>query len=301
VSVPATIANLGPGFDCLGMALALRNDWHIRFDGTEPARQGRQPTNPDGEDLLASAARVVYRRRGVEFARFEQDFRGCVPLGRGLGSSATAVVAGMAMAAKVLGDVGDDEIIALATEMEGHPDNAAPALLGGVVISARTDDGVTVQRIESKWVGELRCALAIPRATVSTGASRLVLPRMVTRPDAVFNISRAALLVGCLHTGDWDALRVATQDRLHQDSRLDLLPELRAGLAEAMSLGAHGAFLAGSGPTICGLCSGEETAQSVAEGMADALAREGLDAEARVLSVSDTGADVQWMADEQEA
>lgn len=246
IRVPASSANLGPGFDVLGVALSTHLE--VCPGGDDPA--------PDSHPAVKA-----FRRAGGEgpltvTTRF--------PAGRGLGFSGAAKVGGALAAARLAGrEIADarDEALAIATELEGHADNAAASLLGGLVaVAGGHAIRVTVRR-------EPALVVWIPDRESSTKASRKKLAEQVSLDDAVFNVGRSALLVAALAEGDVDALRTATEDRLHQDVRLASLPDSRAALRSALDAGAWGAWLSGSGPSVAAF-----TDPGDARGIADAVA-----------------------------
>jgi homoserine kinase len=240
VTVPASTANLGPGFDALGMALSLPFELAVtkrRLDGFRPA----EPTHP---------AAVAFARLGGSGALW---WRSPIPPGRGLGYSGAARVAGLLAAALQVGaaDV-DGDVLSLAAELEGHPDNVAASYLGGVVAAA----GGCYVRVPLAL--ELAVVVWVPPFETRTDHSRMKLPSGVSFADAVFNVGRTAVLVAALAAGDVGALRVATEDRLHQDVRLASAPRSRAALEAALRAGACGAWLSGSGPSVAALCAPDE-------------------------------------------
>lgn len=256
VRVPATSANLGPGFDALGLALRLHNTVSIEpADSPEIGIEGEgERTLPrDASHLVYQAAAAVAARAaevgkapGIRAFRITQ--RNAIPLARGLGSSAAAIVGGAVAANALLGGPLDQQaLLDLATEMEGHPDNVAPALLGGLVVCTRTPTGVRWMRLAPP---PLKVVLAVPDYPVSTEEARRRLPARVPFPDAVFNVTRAALLVAALTGGRPDLLDEATQDRLHQPYREHLIPGLQEVFAAARRAGAYGVALSGSGPAV---------------------------------------------------
>jgi homoserine kinase len=255
VRVPATSSNLGPGFDALGLALRLHNRLTLEAAASpeiEIEGEGAGSLPRDASHLAYRAAMAVAVRAaaaGVEPpAAFRLRQRNAIPLARGLGSSAAAIVAGAVAANALLGaPLGRQALLDLATEMEGHPDNVAPSLLGGLVVCARTADGVRWIRLAPP---PLAVVLAVPDYHVSTEEARRRLPARVPFPDAVFNVTRTALLVAALTQGRPDLLDEATQDRLHQPYREQLVPGLTDVFAAARAAGAHGVALSGSGPAV---------------------------------------------------
>lgn len=275
LSVPATTANLGPGFDALGMALTVRNELEAEV---VPGRGVEIVNEGEGADSLPTGASHLtwralfryYQREGQEppGLRLRQVNR--VPLARGMGSSAAAIVAGLALAGRLLGDPDwQATVLAVATEMEGHPDNVAPALLGGLIACATTAQGPRAMRLPLHpcW----RIALAIPGFEVSTQAARQRLPQLLPYKAATHNLSRLALLIAVLQHGEGD-LKAAVDDQLHQPYRAALIP----GFAEALEAGGPGAFLSGSGSTLAALVDSRTTdAEEVARAMAAVIERHG--------------------------
>ncbi|HEV2359788.1 MAG TPA: homoserine kinase [bacterium] len=260
VRVPATTSNLGPGFDALGLALRLHNT--VELDAAETPRieidgEGAETLPRDPTHLAYRAALAVTERvRGPERPErrpmpraFHLKQYNRIPLARGLGSSAAAIAGGAAAANALLGGPLDRQaLLDLAAGIEGHPDNVAPALAGGLVACATTEAG------KIRWVRliprRLRVVIAIPEFAVSTADARRLLPEAVPFRDAVFNLTRTALLVSALVEGRMDLLDEATRDRLHQPYRARLVPGLEAVFAAAREAGAHGVALSGSGPTV---------------------------------------------------
>ncbi len=235
--VPATSANLGPGFDCFGLALELCNEVTVDTDG-EPGvtweGEGADELATDGTDLVSRAIAATVDRQarhhsGASVPAFALHGLNRIPLERGLGSSSAAAVAGAALASALLGPagLGDGDLpgyatFAYAAELEGHPDNAAPAVYGGLTVVA---DG-QVRRIDV--APGITPVVLIPDLRLSTGEARKALPEHVPLADAVYNVAHGALAVQAFATGDLDLLRVALRDRLHQAARLSLMPEVRA-------------------------------------------------------------------------
>lgn len=293
VVVPANTANLGPGFDTLGMALTLYN--RMRFEETdgpvEVVSQGEGAglleTGPD--NLVYRSASRVFREVGQVAPALKITVENAIPVSRGLGSSSTAIVGGLVGANALLGSPLDQErLLTLAVEIEGHPDNVAPALLGGFQVCCLTGEGVFHVGIPSP--AGLRVVVCIPDVAVSTEDARRVLPQQYTRADAVFNVSRAALLVAGLLTGRPEVLRTAMQDRIHQPYRAALIPGFEAALQAALDAGAAGACLSGSGSTMLALTTGNE--QVVGEAMAAAVSAAGAGARWLALDVDREGARV---------
>ena len=282
VHVPATSANLGPGFDALGLALRLHNTLTIEPASTPEISiegEGEKTLPRDPTHLAYQAAMAIAERAGIASAAraFRLTQHNVIPLARGLGSSAAAIVGGAVAANALLGRPLDEQaLLDLATEMEGHPDNVAPALFGGLVVCTRSPSGVRWMRLAPP---PLKVVLAVPDYPVSTEEARRRLPARVPFPDAVFNVTRTALLVAALTGGRPDLLDEATQDRLHQPYREQLVPGLTEVFAAARRAGAYGVALSGSGPAV--LAFGE------APGIGPAMARafEAAGATSRILHV----------------
>jgi homoserine kinase len=258
VRVPATSANLGPGFDALGLALDLANTVRIT---TSDAVQIRVQGEGAGE-LAESPANLTYRAlalvaecAGASPPPVRLDCDNAIPLARGLGSSSAAIVAGLVAGNHLLGDpLTTADLLTLAVQIEGHPDNVTPALLGGVRACVHADHGVLQAAIP--LARPLHAVLFIPDFPMATEAARRLLPRQVSLADAVFNVSRAALLVAALAAGDYALLREATRDRLHQPARAALFPSMPIFFQAALDAGAVGAFLSGAGSTLLALVDG---------------------------------------------
>ncbi len=288
VEVPATSANLGPGFDSLGVAL----DWRMRFTLTVDDDPLPVPELPL-ERMAAAGARALHLLAGEAPPRgLRVHVEGEIPLGRGLGLSAAAHVAGVVAADALLaGERSADALLRVAARLEGHADNAAPALLGGlqIVIAEGLDEG-ELCRLGVDPPEDLRIALLIPRFSMPTGESRSRLPERLTRNQAVHNIGRAALLVAALAARRYELLAVATEDVLHQPARSTLFPAMPAIFRAARAAGAHGAYLSGGGSAVAAFVS--DGAEAVAGAMREAAAAVGLEAEARICRMSARGAEL---------
>ncbi len=292
VRVPATSANLGPGFDCMGLALGLYS--------TFTARRAKVATvNVTGfgvESLPTGAGNLVYRSAmslyealGRRVPTLEIHCLNRVPLNRGLGSSANAIVGGIAAAAALEGMALDAaRLLARAIKLEGHPDNVTPALLGGFQVVVM--DGEQLVRSSPRVKGGLKAVAFSPAMELATKTARGVLPESLSRADSVFQSGRTALLVAALTQGSWELLGTATQDRLHQPARTKLMPFMPAVFAAARKAGAHAAFLSGAGPTILALASGEW--ERVGTAMQRAAVEEETPGNYQVLSVATRGAHI---------
>ena len=282
VRVPATSANLGPGFDALGVAL----DWAGEITLSEVAAA----TAPAGsmERLALMAAAALFEQAGEPMPPLAAEYRGDMPIGRGLGMSAAAFAGGLVAANALLGRVGVESLIPLAWQLEGHGDNIIPTLLGGLCVVAEDDDGTVWCRIEPPE--DLRVALFVPDFDMPTHESRERLPVSLTRGQAVHNIARSALVVAAITQRRYDLLGTATQDILHQPARATLFPAMLPALEAARKAGAHGAYLSGGGSTLAAFVTNH--AESVAGAMREAAAAHGIDGVTRVVSLSPRGTEV---------
>lgn len=290
VRVPATVANLGPGFDCLAMALELYNVVEaVPAAGLsiEVSGEGAGVIPRDGKNLVYHTISRLLAQLGVEVPGLRLRLTNQIPVERGLGSSSAAVVGG-ALVANVLagGKLSIRELVNFCSSLEGHPDNVAAALLGGIVVCV-LDNG------EVKWVKinpppRLSCVVAVPEFTLSTRAAREALPAHVPLSDAVFNISRAAMLVASLQQGELELLGVATEDRLHQTYRSSFIPGLKKVMAAARLAGARGVALSGAGPAVVAFA--DANTALIARVMGETFRESGVKARVMVLKPAAAGA-----------
>lgn len=290
VRVPATTANLGPGFDCLGLAL----DWWNTIE-VEPIARGLQVECEcetadlpcDDSNLVVRSMQAVYRRAGKPFPPLYVRIKCEVPVGRGLGSSASAIVGGVVAANALLKQrFSRQEMLEIASDIEGHPDNVAPAVLGGFVVAVRGGSGLQTARIPVPR--KLRCVLFIPESALSTKRARRILPKHVAREDAIYNIGRTALWMAALHSRDWEWLDLATEDRLHQPYRAKLVHGMDALFQAARKAGARGVALSGSGPSI--IAFADRNPEQIARAMGQAAKHIGLAGKTQIVRVSPRGA-----------
>jgi homoserine kinase len=291
VRVPATSANLGPGFDALGLALALYNDVEAReSDGVtvQIEGQGAGRLAVGADNVIARGVRLAYEAAGRPFKGVTLRCVNRVPTARGLGSSAAAWVGGL-VAGNALcgGGLSRAALLALATRAEGHPDNVAAALLGGLTVSCVGADGA-VTAVSLPVPATITWVALIPETTSSTAEARAVLPASVPRADAVFNVQRVALLLAALQSGRTDVLGPALDDRLHQPYRLTLFPWMPAVVDAARAAGAMGCVLSGAGPALLAVVVGDGGA--VARAMETALRAAGIAGVARAFAVDLGGA-----------
>jgi homoserine kinase len=288
IKVPATTANLGPGFDCLGMALDLWNTIELELDsdGIEITGEGADTLSRNENNLIYESAINLFQTALVPIPRFSLTCHNNIPLERGLGSSAAAVIGGLSAANEICGKPLDNKQLArLACTIEGHPDNVMPALEGGLRIVI--DQGENILSSSVTIPANLKAVALIPHQTISTKQARTILPSNISRDDAIFNLGRVALLVNSLSSGNTDYLQIATQDRLHQPQREILFPSMRLIFQAAKKAGALGVFLSGSGPTIIALT--EQRGMTIAYEMADIAEKSGVYSDLRIMGINKTG------------
>jgi homoserine kinase len=303
VSVPATCANLGPGFDCLALALSLRN----RFEVTLEPANGAGPSAPRiemvgteedvsqlapaRENLFVHAFRHLYELQNVPMPRVSVRMHVNLPPGRGLGSSATAVVGGLLAANAFLGrPLSNDALLDLAVACEPghHSDNVAAALYGGMVVTGVRGADDRLVTLAYPVPSTLRAVLFIPEMPMSTVRGRSLLPGAYTRADVTFNLGRVALLMAAFSTGQLGLLATAMDDRIHQPYRERLFPALRPLIAAACDAGAHGACLSGGGSSILALVT--EHAEAVQRAMEAAARAHGIAGRGLLAEISAEGA-----------
>lgn len=252
VKVPATTANMGPGFDSIGMALQMYNIVYAEEipSGLEIiVQEGSQDIPKDEHNLIYQTISKFYENIGKPLPGIRLIQQDHIPHTRGLGSSAACIVAGLHIAnAMSYSFFSKEELVQIAAQIEGHPDNTTPAILGGMTIGAMDDKDMKYVKI--RVAENIHFAVMIPDFTLSTEHARSVLPKEISLQDAVFNSSRAALLAASMITGDVDNLPMAMQDRFHEPYRKHLIPNMEEIIEQARSHGAKGVFLSGAGPTL---------------------------------------------------
>jgi homoserine kinase len=293
VRVPATTANLGSGFDILGLALQLYNVFTMTIT-SDPGwrvslpRRARLPR--DKRNLVFRAARALFTRVGVTPAGLHLSLSMHIPLARGLGSSSSAIVGGLLAANQLTGNTVDKAtLLGMAVALEGHPDNVTPALIGGLTLSYTME--AQHHYVTLPFPNDLALVVAIPDFELATAQARAVLPAQVDRADAVFNCSRTALFVHALYSRQYALLATAMDDRLHQPYRAALIPGMTAAIAAGYAAGACGVALSGAGPTL--LAIAETAPDAVAHALRKAFAQHGVTCRTRLLHADTTGA-VAW-------
>ncbi len=250
IQIPATSANLGAGFDALGLALTYYNYVDMEeSDRLEITSDDDQIIPTDETNLIYISAKDLFNVCGRELKGLRLHQTNNIPMARGLGSSSACIIAGLLGANTMLGDpLSLDELVNMAAQIEGHPDNTAPALLGGIVTAVF--NGKKVEWVKQEVRTRLKFVAIIPDYELKTEAARAALPKEVAHKDAVFNLSRAALFSASLLTGKYENLRTAVQDRLHQPYRLELMPHAKEVFDIAYTHGAYAVYVSGAGPTV---------------------------------------------------
>ena len=304
VDVPATTANLGPGFDCLGAALDLNNRFAMRriegggerfeliIEGTEGSHLRGGP-----ENLVYRAAQRVWKAAGLEPVALEARVRLAVPPARGLGSSATAIVAGLMGANALVGEpLSKEKLLELAIDIEGHPDNVVPSLLGGLCMTAKAAS----QRwrvVRCEWTPSVKAVVAIPSIRLSTSEARRAMPKAIPVGDAVVNLGALTLLLQGLRTGNGDLISDGMHDSLHEPYRWRLIKGGDQVKQAAMDAGAWGCAISGAGPSVLALCE-EDKGPAVSRAMVKAWEAAGVASRAPVLNLQTSGSHWQPADDE---
>lgn len=293
--VPASSANMGPGFDTLGVALALYNRMSIEEipEGLEVINHNTRSFIPrDTNNLIYRAMLELFRVVGYEPKGYRIEQNSSIPMTRGLGSSAACIVGGMLAANIISGrQLSYADIIHLASKTEGHPDNVAPALYGGFCVSL-TENNKTIVK-STKLQGHIKFAVIIPDYFVATKKSRSVLPSQVDFADAVYNISHASMLQAALISGDMEALRLSVGDRLHQRYRKSYIDGMEDIFEKTYSLGSKATYLSGSGPTILSILDSDY--DKFRSGMQSYFTENELEWKCMILSVDNVGAVVSTL------
>ena len=293
VRVPATSANCGPGFDTLGLACNLYNYFtyelidqglslKIEGEGTEKLKAGKN--NLAFLSFYKVWDMIVSSKTGLSVIMSKN-----IPLSRGLGSSSTAIVAGLVAANHLTGNtLSKNEIVQLATEIEGHPDNVAPAILGGMTISY-VDNG-RASSLKFLPLKPFKLVAVVPDMPLATSLARRAIPKTVPHQDAVFNTSRAALLVGAMLTGDYQHLAAGLDDRLHQPYRAHLIPGMEDAFKAAVNNGAFNAIISGAGSTLMAYVPINVSCEAVGEAMCKVLSEHDLHSVFHILDIDTEGA-----------
>ncbi|MCD2346219.1 homoserine kinase [Clostridium guangxiense] len=261
VRVPATSANMGAGFDTFGIALKLYNEIEVEeVNGETEIKLFENKYDDDFKSNLTYQSIIkTYEYCNSPYKNFKIDMsKSNIPMSRGLGSSAACIVGGIFAANKMLKDkLSVDEMLKIAVSIEGHPDNVAPALMGGMVTSIAGGENIVYSKVNIK--SDFKYAAMIPNFKVGTSDARKVLPESFSRSDAVFNISRAAMLVSALNNGENEKLKFAFEDRIHQPYRKKFIHNLDEIFIRSRELGSYGEFISGSGSTLLSIVDENNT------------------------------------------
>lgn len=276
VKVPATSANMGPGFDCFGIALSMyntvtleetvypTNGLEINILGTQDEALSTFTVPTDKSNIVYKAVELLYNYTGQTPPALRINIQSNIPIAKGLGSSASVIVGGVLAANKLLGNPADEAaLLSIANEIEGHPDNIAPAMLGGLVVSSVEDDGSIIYR-KIVWPENWKLIIGVPDYELATQISRSVLPEKVDFADAVYNSKRSAMFVQALHTQDKELMKLALHDKLHQPYRARLVPGLNEIIEELKQTDAIGCVLSGAGPSILVIAENNSVEESKA-------------------------------------
>lgn len=295
VKVPATSANLGPGFDSLGLALSLYNEVYFWTDDTAKGitvtvtGEGKGiETLPAEENLVVKSIQSALVATGNTLPRGGRlHLVNRIPFKRGLGSSSAAIVGGLLVGNQLAGNtLRKNQLLALATEIEGHPDNVAPALFGGLTVSIMVDQKPLTHTL--RLPQELQFVVVIPEIEIETETARKILPAQVDRQTAIYNMGRIGYLLSSLWLHQYDQLQEAMQDKIHVPYRLPLIRGGKEALQAALAAGAHGATISGSGSTLLAVATTKT--QEIARAMTEAFASQQVAVQTHILSGVDTGA-----------
>ena len=294
ILVPATTANLGPGFDCLGMALSLYNEIEVMpldappdsAEIVEIEGEGSLELPCDDRNMIVYGMHRLFARAGITPPPFTLRTINRIPMMSGLGSSSAAIVGGLIAGNELIDrPFTRDDLLTLATEMEGHPDNVGPALLGGLIVAVATAGLPVITQVD---VPPLQAVIVTPDLRVATDEARRILPPMLSRHDAIYNIGRAALVVQAFSKGDFELLGRAMDDRLHQPYRKHLIKGYDDVVSAAKEAGASAVAISGSGPTL--IAFAPDRHRAIAHEMRQAFAVHELNSRAWVLEVDRLGA-----------
>lgn len=298
VEVPGTTANCGSGFDAVGMACTIYNDFELTLTdrlgfSLKVTGEGAGAIPENDRNIALQAVKMVFEKTGQMYQGIEIKMHNRIPLARGLGSSAAAIVAGLVAANEITGNtLTKQELFDMATEIEGHPDNVAPAIFGGITVSTVSEENQAKKAHCLRFMPNkpLNLIVAVPDFKLSTKAARQVLPEAVPVKDAVFNIARAAMLIGALSQGEFEHLGYALQDKLHQPYREKLIPGMQDVFTAANKNGAFGSVISGAGPCLIAFACGNTT--KIGDAMVAAFAKHSIKASFYDLLIDPTGAKV---------
>jgi homoserine kinase len=294
VRLPASTSNLGAGFDCLGLALQLYLTIRATVTPRSKAKCRVRTTGAkENKTLPRTAENLIYRalayaaeREGLALPPLDLAVHNEIPLGRGLGSSAAAIVGGIKLYALLCGELSDEKVLQYAAEFEGHADNVAACLLGGFTVSCAGQQG-NVIAVKRAWPAAIKVVVVSPETHVQTKLARAALPRHINHADGVYNLQRVALFSAALFERRYDLLWEAMQDRLHQKKRQTLVPGLAEALATPRMPGLLGLALSGAGPSVLALA--QDHFDQIGETIGQCFKQQGIDATVRQLEIDNRG------------
>ncbi len=306
VRVPATTANIGPGFDTLGMALPLYNTVTIEetvlpgtgieinvfsdSDSIDQLSLDHVPT--DENSIVYKAVELLYNSIGQSPSELKITIKSNIPVARGLGSSSSVIVGALIAANELLGRPADEvALLTIASEIEGHPDNITPAIVGGLVISSQEDDGSVIYR-KLNWPADWKITVCVPDFELSTGIARSVLPKEVPMRDAIFNAQRMAMFVEAVNSKDAELMKLALHDKLHQPYRMKLVPGLDSIMNELKHFdNVLGVVLSGAGSSIL-VISEKNDLDKIHNVVKETWANQNIKCNIKTLSVENEGAQI---------
>lgn len=306
VKVPATTANIGPGFDCLGMALPLYNtitieetvlpgtgvEINVISESSAIDELALEHIPLDENSLVYKAVELLYNSIGQTPGELKINIHSSIPVARGLGSSASVVVGALIAANELLGHPADEvALLSIASELEGHPDNITPAIIGGLVLASQEDDGTVIYR-KLEWPSEWAITVCIPDFELSTDIARSVLPKEVPMKDAIFNAQRLGMFVQAVHTKDTELMKLALKDRLHQPYRMKLMPGLDKIMDNLRFIDSVlGCVISGAGSSIL-IISEKNDLDKIKNVVKETWADQNIKCEIRTMNVEQNGAQI---------
>lgn len=306
VKVPATTANIGPGFDCLGMALPLYNtitieetvlpgtgvEINVISESSAIDELALEHIPLDENSLVYKAVELLYNSIGQTPGELKINIHSSIPVARGLGSSASVVVGALIAANELLGHPADEvALLSIASELEGHPDNITPAIIGGLVLASQEDDGTVIYR-KLEWPSEWAITVCIPDFELSTDIARSVLPKEVPMKDAIFNAQRLGMFVQAVLTKDTELMKLALKDRLHQPYRMKLMPGLDKIMDNLRFIDSVlGCVISGAGSSIL-VISEKNDLDKIKNVVKETWADQNIKCEIRTMNVEQNGAQI---------
>lgn len=297
IQVPATTANCGPGFDTFGIACSLYNYFTLeKIDGNknivEIIGEGSTLLDNDDDNYVLVAIKKIFSQAKTTMPAFKLTMENNIPLSRGLGSSSSAIVAGLISGNYFLGNIfSKTDILNFASDLEGHPDNVAPAVYGGITISYMTSSS-TADKVNLKIPENLQLIAVVPEFSLATKLAREALPAAVPYKDTIFNLGRVALLTASFEQNNLELLRVALEDKIHQPYRAHLIPNMSEIFEVAIHQGAYGTVISGAGSTLMAFANKNIDCQKIGIAMVQAFAKHDIKSNYHVLEIDHVGAKI---------